>query len=133
MNDIESDIFTEIATKLRSEVGASNIYITGEYNPTPPKFPAVYFHESDNFNAGYDGCNTEVVTAVTYEAEVYSNLLNGKKSECKKLMKIIDQRMTSLGFRRTMLQTVPNMSDATIYRMIARYVASVIGNTIYRR
>lgn len=133
MNNIENDIFTLVATRLRTELGASNIYITGEYNAVPPKFPCVYLYEADNFNAGGDSCRAEVITGVMYEVQIYSNLTNGKKSECKKIAQIIDSVLSPLGFTRTMLQQIPNMQDATIFRMIARYTASVIDNTIYTR
>ena len=133
MNTIENDVFTAVATKLRSELGADNIYVTGEYTPTPPKFPCVFIYESDNFNAGFNGCNQEVVTGVMYEVEVFSNKQNGKKSEAKNIMQICDSVLTPLGFTRTMLQQVPNLADATIFRMTARYTAAVIGNVIYRR
>ena len=48
-------------------------------------------------------------------------------------MAVIDDVMTGLGFTRTMLQQLPNMNDATIFRLTARYTAAVIDNTIYRR
>lgn len=133
MNMIESDVFTKVADKLRTELGAENIYITGEYTPIPPKFPCVFVYEADNYNAGYNGCNAEVVTGVMYTIEAYSNLTNGKKAECKNIMQIADSVMSGLGFTRTLLQQIPNMQDATIFRMTARYTAAVIDNTIYRR
>lgn len=133
MNNIENDVFTQVAAKLRTELGAENIFVTGEYTPTPPKFPCVFVYESDNYNAGYDGCNHEVVTGVMYEVEVFSNKQNGKKSEAKSIMAIVDSVLTPLGFTRTMLQQIPNLSDATIFRLTARYSAAVIDNVIYRR
>lgn len=133
MNMIENDVFTAVATKLRSELGAENIFITGEYTPTPPKFPCVFLYEMDNMNIGFDGCNEEIVTGVTYSVEVYSNLQNGKKAEAKNIMRIVDGVMTPLGFTRQSMQQIPNLSDATIFRLNARYSASVINNVIYRR
>lgn len=133
MNDIENEVYTKVATKLRTEIGADKVFVTGEYTPTPPTFPCVYITESDNFNAGFDGCNEEIVTGVMYTVEVYSNKHNGRKTEAKSIMKIVDSVMTPLGFTRTLLQQIPNMSDATIYRLTARYTAAVIDNTIYRR
>lgn len=133
MNNIENDVFTKVATKLRNDLGTDNIFVTGEYAPTPDKFPCVFIYEGDNFNAGFDGCNHEIVTGVMYEIEVYSNKHNGKKAEAKKIMAIVDGVLTPLGFTRTMLQQVPNMADATIFRLIARYTAAVIDNVIYRR
>lgn len=133
MNNIENDVFTLVANALRTEYGANSIFITGEYTPTPPKFPCVYLHEADNFNNGFDGCNHEIVTGVMYEVEVYSNKQNGKKAEAKSIMESIDDILTPLGFRRNLIQQIPNMSDATIFRLLARYSANVIDNVIYRR
>ena len=133
MNNIENDVFTKVATDIRNTFGATNIYVTGEYTPTPPKFPCVYIYEADNFNAGYDGCNNEVVTGVMYEVEVFSNRQNGKKAEAKSIMEVADTTLTALGFKRTMLSQVPNLADATIFRLTARYTAAVIDNVIYRR
>lgn len=133
MNQIENEVFTKVKTKLTTELGSDKVFVTGEYTPTPPFFPCVYISEADNFNAGFNGCNQEIVTGVMYEVEVYSNKKNGKKAEAKSIMAIVDGVLTPLGFTRTFLQQIPNMSDATIYRLTARYTAAVINNTIYRR
>lgn len=133
MNNIESDVFTAVYNKITTIYGADAVYVTGEYTPTPPKFPCVFVYESDNFNAGFDGCNHERVTGVMYVVEVYSNKQTGKKTEAKGIMATIDSVMTPLGFTRTMMQQIPNLSDATIFRLTARYSAAVMDNVIYRR
>lgn len=133
MNNIENEVFTTVKNKLTTELGSDKVFVTGEYTPTPAFFPCVYITEADNFNAGFDGCNTEVVTGVMYEVEVFSNKHNGRKAEAKSIMSIVDGVMTPLGFTRTLLQQIPNMADATIFRLTARYTAAVIDNTIYRR
>ncbi len=133
MNTIENDVFTLVKNELITQFGVNNMEITGEYNPTPSKFPCVYLYEADNFNAGYDGCNHEVVTGVMYEVQVYTNKQNGKKAQAKAIMQVIDTLLTRYGFTRTFMQPIPNMNDATIFRMVARYSAAVIDNVIYRR
>ena len=133
MNTIENDVFTIVKTALITEYGVNNIFITGEYTPTPPSFPCVFLYEADNFNVGFDGCNHEVVTGVMYEVEVYTNLQNGKKAQAKAIMKSVDDVMPPLGFTRTFMQPIANMSDASIFRLTARYTAAVIDNVIYRR
>lgn len=133
MNTIENEVFTLVKNELITEFGVNNIEVTGEYNPTPSKFPCVYLYEADNYNAGYDGCNHEVVTGVMYEVQVYTNKQNGKKAQAKNIMQVIDALLTRYGFTRTFMQQVPNMNDATIFRMVARYSAAVIDNVIYRR
>jgi hypothetical protein len=68
------------------------------------------------------------------ELNVYSNKNKGKKAECKAIAALIDSELARLGFTRTMLNPIPNMDSATIYRMIGRYTAKVSKeNVIYRR
>ena len=133
MNMIENEVFTKVYNQIVTTYGADAVHVTGEYTPTPPKLPCVYIYEADNFNAGFDGCNHEKVTGVMYVVEVYSNKQNGKKTEAKNIMSTVDSVMTPLGFTRTLMQQLPNMADATIFRLTARYTASVIDNVIYRR
>ena len=72
--------------------------------------------------------------SVMYEVNVYSNKTSGKKSECKAIATLIDNELAALGFSRTMLQPIPNMDDATIYRMTGRYTAVISkDNKLYRR
>lgn len=133
MNMIENEVFTLVYNKLNTQYGANAIFITGEYTPTPPSFPCVYIYEADNFNDDFNGSNVETVTGVMYEVEVYTNKVNGKKSQAKGIMSVIDGVLTPLGFTRTLMQVIPNMNDSTIYRLTARYTAAVIDNVIYRR
>ena len=133
MNMIENDVFTAVYNKITATYGANTVYVTGEYTPTPPSFPCVFVYEADNYNAGFDGCNHEKLTGVMYQVEVYSNKQNGKKTEAKNLMATVDSVLTPLGFTRQSMQQLPNMADATIFRLNARYSAAVMDNTIYRR
>lgn len=134
MIDIENAVFTTVATVVRDKY--PNIHIVGEYVRTPPKFPSVSLIEMDN--TGYEktedsGC-VENHASVMYEVNVYSNKKVGKKSECKAIAALIDEQMSALGFARKMLQPIPNMDDATIYRMVSRYSAIISkDDVIYRR
>ena len=68
-----------------------------------------------------------------YEVNVYSNK-TGKKSECKSIFKMIDEEFASMGFTRILKEPIPNIEDATIYRMVGRYTAVVsTDKVIYRR
>ena len=130
MTQIEDEIFTEIYTLLTSEY--SGIYVTGEYEPVPKQFPCAYIEEIDNFTVSLNGSNKGEESAVMYEVNVFSNLQNGHKTQCKKIIKTIDDFMTIRGFTRTMCMPMQNI-DPTVYRMTARYEASVYNETIYRR
>lgn len=134
MINIETDIFDIVSKRVRNEY--PNIYMSGEYVKSPPSFPASSIVEMDNsvYTDTQTSGDNENHASIMYEVNTYSNKIKGKKSECKAIMTLIDEEMTSLGFYRTMLQPIPNMDDATIYRMVARYKAVVSKDkTIYRR
>lgn len=135
MIDVEFDIFSKIATVLRTQF--AGIYVTGEYVRIPPSFPAVSIIEQDNstYTRTLDTSNEENHATLMYEINVYSNKTSGKKIECKKIMHVIDAELFKMGFLRvgnTPLE-VPN-TEKSIYRIIARYRAVISKNkTIYRR
>ena len=134
MINIETEVFSIISTKVREEY--AGIFITGEYVKSPPSFPCVSLLEADN--AIYRSTRTtdsmENHAELLYEVNVYSNKTKGKKAECKEIASLIDSELARLGFTRTMLNSIPNEEDATIYRMVGRYKAIISkNNMIYRR
>lgn len=134
MINIENAVFDKVSKEVRKEY--PNIYLTGEYVKSPPSFPAGSIVEMDNtvYSSTQSSSETENHASLMYEVNVYSNKTKGKKSECKEIIALIDKEMTALGFSRVMLQPIPNMDDATIYRMTARYKAVVSKNKqIFRR
>ena len=134
MIDIENEVFTQIATKLREEFNGISVY--GEYTKAPAKFPAVSIEEKANtvYQRTQDSGNIENHASLMYEVNVYSNKKTGKKSECKDLFSVIDDEFSAMGFTRILKDTIPNLEDATIYRMIGRYTAVVsTDKVIYRR
>ena len=134
MINVENEIFNDVSTKVRTSV--PNIYMSGEYVKSPPSFPAVSLVEMDNtqYQSTQTSSEMENHADVMYEVNVYSNKKTGKKTECKKIIALVDKEMVALGFTRMMLQPIPNIDDATIYRMVARYKAIVSrDNVIYRR
>ena len=134
MINVENEVFNAVADKVRKEY--SNVYLTGEYVKSPPSFPSASIVEMDNatYTATQTSSESENHANLMYEVNVYSNKTKGKKTECKAIISIIDNEMAAMGFTRTMLQPIPNMDDATIYRMTARYKAVVSRDkVIYRR
>ena len=134
MIDIESRVFSAIARVLREEY--PSICVVSEYVKSPSKFPCVSIIEMDN--SVYDRTQTsgslENHVEVMYEVNIYSNKTSGKKSECKAIASLIDNEFATLGFSRTILQPIPNMDDATIYRMVGRYKGVVSKDkVVYRR
>lgn len=124
MIDLENDIFTAVATALRT--AHSGIFVTGEYVDAPPSFPAVSIIEGGNSVAQrYRTTKIENAVAVMYEVNIYSNKASGKKSEAKAIADTVDTVFESIGFTRTMRNQVANFNDATIYRIVCRYEAII--------
>ena len=131
MIDIESLSYTPIAQAVRTQFDAD---VTGEYVKKPSRFPHVSIVENDNYMtvANMDSSSTEKYATVMYEVNVYSNKTSGKKSECRAILNLIDGMMYQNNFTRIAMTPVPNLEDATIYRLTARYRAVTDGTNIYR-
>lgn len=131
MNNIELELFDMIARAVNASYSSCSILNT--YRRTVPAFPCVMFYEADNFAASMDGSNHEIATGVMYEVQVFSAKEGDSKTEVVDIMQLIDSILTPRGFRRTSMTPAPNLEDATVYRLVARYSASISDNTIYRR
>ena len=135
MINIESEVFSTVATALRAEF--TGIFVSGEAVAAPSSFPAVTIVKQDNstYQRSLDSSGSEKHAVVMYEANAYSNLGSSKKKQTRAIMAIIDDEMQGMGFVRigSSPAEVPN-ADKTIYRMVARYRATVSKDkTIYRR
>lgn len=131
MIDIENEVVSRISAALHK-----GTYVTGEYVSAPAVFPHVSVVEMDNYTLKATQTQelTENHAVLTYEINIYSNLKNGKKAQCKALAAAADTAMQKMGFTRISLQPVQNILDGTIYRMTGRYTAAVATDkTIYRR
>ena len=134
MIDVESEIFNKVAEAVRAVHPSA--FVSGEYIRTPSRFPFVSLIEMSNtaYERTQSSGGLENHASVMYEVNVYSNKNSGKKSECKAIATLIDNELAALGFSRTMLQPIPNMDDATIYRMTGRYTAVISKDKkVYRR
>lgn len=134
MIDIETQVFDRVSKAVRKSFG--DAFVTSEYVRMPPSFPAVSLIEMDNtpLVSTQDSSSVENHASLMYELNVYSNKAAGKKAECKSIAAVVDMEMAAMGFTRIMLNPIPNMDDATIYRITGRYRAVVSQNEIlYRR
>lgn len=132
MMDCENEVYTRVAAVLREEFPGINI--AGEYVKSPASFPHVCMTQSDTsvLSDRLDSGENETAV-VTFEINIYSNKTPGKKTECKAIAKAMDKVLFSMNFRRMSMTPVPNMEDATIYRITARYRAATDGKFFYRR
>ena len=131
MIDCENEVYTRIARVLRDKFPGINI--AGEYVNAPSSFPHVSITQSDNSVVSEQMTGSAEMAQVMFEINIYSNKADGRKTECKAIAKVIDDVMFRMNFKRMALTPIPNMEDATIYRIVARYRAMPDGKSFYRR
>lgn len=131
MIDCENEVYTRIARILRDKFPGINI--AGEYVNAPSSFPHVSITQSDNSVVSEQMTGSAEMAQVMFEINIYSNKADGRKTECKAIAKVIDDVMFRMNFKRMALTPIPNMEDATIYRIVARYRAMTDGKYFYRR
>lgn len=133
MIDIENQVYTTVVNKLKESF--PDVNVSGEYVREPARFPHVSVEEKDNYvvQESLDSANVEKFASLMYEITIYSNKQGQKKQEAKEILKNVDLTMYSLNFIRTSKTPVPNLENATIYRVVARYEAVTDGEHIYRK
>lgn len=137
MIDVENKVFDTVYNALIAH--NPNIKVYGEAVEKSATFPAVTVAETDNYPYRLSETEAEIENhaILIYEINAYSNKQNDSKLECKAIIKVADQAMREMGFRRLLCRRTPNM-DRTIYRIYARYEAIVSkayeedGNTVYK-
>ena len=130
MIDCENEVYTRIARVLRDKFPGINI--AGEYVNAPSSFPHVSITQSDNSVVSEQMTGSAEMAQVMFEINIYSNKADGRKTECKSIAKVIDDVMFKMNFKRMALTPIPNMEDATIYRIVARYRVMTDGKYFYR-
>lgn len=134
MNDFENEIFTNVATGLRTK--HPGVIVKGEFVRTPADFPMVAISEYENImiDALMDSSQAEKYSGLSYRLQVFSNKVGGKKTEAKDIFATADASIVRMGFRRRTYTTTPEIYDSTIYSIVATYEAIVDANgAIYKR
>ena len=121
MIDIEDQVYTKVARKLREE--HPGVFVTGTYTQAPPDFPCVQIEETRNITntKTEDSGSNENHAVLTYKIDVYSILSSGAKQECRKIMSTADDQFLGMGFTRTSMMPTPNVLDSQVYRITAMY------------
>ena len=123
MIDPENIVFSTVANALREKF---DIFVSGEYVDIPVSFPAVTIVQSDNsIVQRMRTTSIENAALILMEVNVYTNTVGYKKSEAKDILEVVDNEFAKMGFARILCNPVANLSDATIYRIVARYQASI--------
>lgn len=122
MIDIEPEVTANVKRRL-----PAGVHFSAAYQPRPAKFPHVSAEETANtvYAKTQDSASLENHASVGYEVNIYSNKEGGKKTEARALLAVVDAGMAEMGFSRIYCQPIPNLADATVYRVVARYAAVV--------
>lgn len=133
MIDPENEVYTRVAKALLRDYPKADI--SGVYEKSPAAFPHVFCEMSDNTvtSGRQTSSGKEECVDVTFTFNIYSNKKVGQKTEAKAIAKLIADVMYSMNFRRTTQLPVPNMENASIYRICAQYVGRTDGKSFYRR
>lgn len=131
MIDIENQVFNNISIAVKAVYPNANM--SSEEQPVPSSFPCVTVVEADNYvvKETVDSSLEENHAYVMYETNVYSNDVNNRKAECKKVFGIVDNSFRKMGLRRT-TKLITSTNNSSICRITARYVG-IVGKdeTIY--
>ena len=134
MIDFENEIFTAVATAVRSAHAGTTV--KGEYVRSPATFPTVALAEIDNVNVDTlaDSSREEKYAGLGYRLQVFSNKEGGRKSEAKAIFKTADDILCGMGFRRRTYSTTPEIYNSTIFSITATYEGIADANgVIYQR
>lgn len=129
MVDCEAEVLTRVAEAVVSAF--SNATVKSEYPRNIKQFPHVYLVMSDNPINTQRTSETEYALP-TFTIQIYT-MGSGKRTEAKNIASVIDDTMYSMNFERASMTEVPNLEDATIYRLVLVYQGETDGRFFYRR
>lgn len=131
MIDKENEVYTLVKKAIIAEFPNANV--SSVYAPTVAEFPHISIVQTDSTeNTDFrDSSNEEKIVNLNYQIDIYSNDEAKGKTECKKILKIVDDTLRRKNFRRTVLTPVPNQNDASIYRLTAQYTVSASQKYFY--
>lgn len=120
MIDIESKIVDTVFNAVIAQY--PNADVTTGYDDTTAKFPCVVVEEANN--SPYRMTNTddcaENHTRLTYDVSVYTDNANNAKTTGRDILKIVDDALQSLKFRRVHISK-PLNTNRTLFRQYGRW------------
>lgn len=133
---------TEIYNFIRDCIPEDIEIITDMVN-APSKFPCVYMQQTNSIPRNMTQENDEEYALLTFQFDIYSNNVVGRKYECKQIAHQIDACMRFKNFVRTAFIRNYNPSEGTVYtndvhdenidRYILRYEGVASDTHYYRR
>lgn len=132
MIDIENEVFDTLKKAIVAIEPTATV--VGDYVDSEVSYPAVTILELDNRVEDMMTGGVETHASVSYEVNVYTNDLTGRKARNKKISAIVAQTFETLGFERVSLSQIPNFNNPSVFRTVGRYRAIVDTNNVtYRR
>lgn len=128
--ELQTSIFTPVH-EAYPECAMLNAFVSA-----PPKFPCVVIVLSDNGTTSSmrDSSGDDNFHDITLTIDVYSNLVNGKKTQTEAIMNMVRGVLLPMNFRQISCRPASNLNDATVYRLTATFTATVDNNnTFYYR
>lgn len=127
----------EVFTRVKNSVIAlyPSVDVSSEYIVTPKSLPHVSIEMTDNYSPRERETNSlvEKYSVMTFTVNVYSNKASGKMEECYSIMNAVDTAMRNMNARRLSLSPVPNLENASLGRLTARYQVEADNEYFYRR
>lgn len=134
MIDLENEVYTMVAQTLRAEF--PGIDVASDYVDAPADLPHVSLYMADNYapiREQSGNVASEDYAVMMFQVDVYSNRVDGKKTEAKTIANFISDLLHAHNFVRVSQAPMPNLRDAGIYRITARYSVASDGESFYRR
>ena len=139
MIDIQNMIVDAIFNAVKAENAYPNADVTTGFDMKTAVFPCVVIEEVNNAplrSTDTDDC-AENHTRLVYEVSVYTNDISKAKTEGRNILKIVDDTLQGLKFRRTRTNQPLNIAR-TVFRQYARWEVvvgkpiTVGNNTVYQ-
>lgn len=119
MIDVQSAIFTEVATKLREKF--TGIRVVTALSSDDASLPCVMIEETSNIPVLLDSSDTSKYASLTYTIHVYSNNTKGKMQEARKILCEIDGVLERMNVFRDAYSPIDNIYSNSIYAIAATY------------
>ena len=131
MIDFSNEIFSAVAESLRSVF--SGITVKGEYVDVPSTFPTVTIDEIRNVPFSVDGARRNKYANVTYRVQVFSNSVDGKRAEARKIYNVVDEILQQYNLHCVSFTTTPTIYNAEIYSITATHTGVVSRDGVFYR
>lgn len=110
-----------VVDKLSREL-SNRAEVSAQYQPVTYSHMLVTVEETDNRELPEyaDSANNETAQ-ISFEINIFANDTNHKIGDARNIAGIVDELMRDMGFTRVYMRPVPNLADATIYRITSMY------------